>query len=398
MNVGYAQAVITPSLGRSVFLAGFGRNRRAVAVHDDLTARALCLRENEKALLLIALDLIGLFRPDVLDIAEQIRAATDHACDILIACTHTHHGPDTLGLWGPTERESGVDPRYLATLKERIVAAGVAAYVNATRPVVAYRAAAVGVPGLARNARDADILDEELAILQLLDENERPAATICDFPCHPEVLWDGNPVITADYVHSLRVSLEAATGAPCLFFVGALGGMMTPDVVDHSFAEADTMGRRLAVAGLQALIDAPAQPFSGSHPAFSYSRRDVRLPLQNPLFEAAFAAGLLPDARDDAGQVTTHVSLIRIGGLWLAGVPGELFPKLGLALKAEMRAAAAAVAAVIGLADDELGYILPDEDYVAPTDWLSPGEQYEESMSIGPQTGSLVINGVRELF
>jgi hypothetical protein len=38
MKVGYAQTIITPSLDRPVFLAGFGHNRRAESIHDDLFA------------------------------------------------------------------------------------------------------------------------------------------------------------------------------------------------------------------------------------------------------------------------------------------------------------------------------------------------------------------------
>jgi hypothetical protein len=40
LQAGYAQATITPALERPVYLAGFGRNRRALTVHDDLFVRA----------------------------------------------------------------------------------------------------------------------------------------------------------------------------------------------------------------------------------------------------------------------------------------------------------------------------------------------------------------------
>jgi hypothetical protein len=78
-------------------------------------------------------------------------------------------------------------------------------------------------------------------------------ASLFDFPCHPEVLWEYNPHISADYPGSLRREVEEATQAPCIFFAGALGGMITPDVKEHSFKEAESMGKRLAVEGLKAL-------------------------------------------------------------------------------------------------------------------------------------------------
>jgi hypothetical protein len=65
MKIGYAQTVITPSLERPVFLAGFGNDRRAATIHDDLFARALTVQSENLTLVLVALDWIGFFRPDV---------------------------------------------------------------------------------------------------------------------------------------------------------------------------------------------------------------------------------------------------------------------------------------------------------------------------------------------
>lgn len=39
----------------------------------------------------------------------------------------------------------------------------------------------------------------------------------------------------------MRRTVEADTGAPCIFFAGALGGMMTPDLVEFSFEECQDM-------------------------------------------------------------------------------------------------------------------------------------------------------------
>jgi hypothetical protein len=93
-------------------------------------------------------------------------------------------------------------------------------------------------------------------------------------------------------------------------------------------------------------------------------------------------------------MVTTELAYLNLGGLQLISVPGEPLPKLGYALKALLPGPFRMIAA---LAEDELGYILPDDDFTAPANYFDPGEQYEESMSIGPQTGSLLLAAVREL-
>ena len=76
----------------------------------------------------------------------------------------------------------------------------------------------------------------------------------------------------------------------------------------------------------------------------------------------------------------------------------DLLPKLGLAMKTDLRRAGALVAGVIGLANDELGYILPQEDYVYPEEPFNPGAHYEETMSIGPETGPRLLAAVRAML
>ncbi|HEY3230097.1 MAG TPA: hypothetical protein VGJ87_12820, partial [Roseiflexaceae bacterium] len=115
---GAAARIITPPLGeRPVFLAGFEGNRRATAVHSDLYARALALRLGDQVAILVACDLIGLERGDVEEIRAMLPARDIDPNGLVVACTHTHSGPDTLGLWGPDQATSGVDPVYMAAVK-----------------------------------------------------------------------------------------------------------------------------------------------------------------------------------------------------------------------------------------------------------------------------------------
>jgi hypothetical protein len=106
---------------------------------------------------------------------------------------------------------------------------------------------------------------------------------------------------------------------------------------------------------------------------------------------------LLPDVRTK-GKITTEVNLIKVGDLWLATVPGEMLPKLGLALKASLKEAGARVAGVIGLANDEVGYILPAEDFKYPLNPLNPGAHYEETNSISKAVGPKVMQAVLSLL
>ena len=394
LHLGYSYQPITPSLARPVYLAGFGQDRVARSVHDHLYVRALALQQGETRLVLAALDLIGLGRQHCQEIERRVKEHVP-ATRTIIACTHTHHGPDTIGLWGPDQFTRGVDEAYLATLKDKIVETIIAS-IQMRRPATTVRAASVHVPHIAKNARDPQVADDELTCLQFCDPSGEPLATLLIFPCHPEVLWESNPHITSDYVHALRREVEAATTAPCLFFVGALGGMMTPDVKEHSFEEAEAMGVRLATAAVEALRD-PQCPTRIDQYGLSHKQHDYAIPMKSPLFDLAIQSGLLLNPLQD-GAVFTEANLLKIGPAWLATAPGELLPKLGLKIKAELRAAGAVVSAVIGLANDELGYILPIEDYAYPEDAFEPGAHYEETMSIGPEAGPSWMAAVQALL
>ena len=305
--VGNSQTVITPNLRRPAYLAGFGQNRRAESVHDDLYAHALALEMGDTRVVLVALDLLGLGRGFCAEAERRLREAESDV-DLVIACTHTHHGPDTIGLWGPDPSQPGVDAEYMASLMDTIVRVASEALAS-VRPAT-LRANSTKVAGVAKNARDPEIVDIELSCLQFVDAASADGgaanggsvtvlATWLTFPCHPEVLWDDNPHITADYVAAMRETVASSTGAPCLATVGALGGMMTPDMPGHTFDDAQAMGITLGEAALAALADAKAKPCR----RLSYRRRSEPVSMDNPLFQMAAQAGLVSELMDSAGQV-----------------------------------------------------------------------------------------------
>jgi hypothetical protein len=325
---------------------------------------------------------------ETLKVSETFRVLNPQ---VVIASIHPHHGPDTMGLWGPDDKTSGVDAEYMSALKEKIAAAILASLSDLKPASVA--TTSVHIPGLAKNARNPEVVDDELTLAQFTADDGKPLVSLFNFPCHPEVLWEHNPHITADYVGYLRDEVQKRTGAPCIFFAGGLGGMMTPDVKDHSFEEAEFMGKKLAGEGINALSKVESQRSD-----VSIQKKIIRAKLINPLYKIAFWRKLLPDTRNKNGQIETEVNLIKIGDLWLATVPGELLPKLGLRLKARLLESGAGVAGIVGLANDELGYILPVEDFKYPWNPFKPGKHYEETNSIGKEIAPKVMSALDELL
>ena len=392
LKMTYAQNTITPDLTHPVYMAGFGANKTATAVHDDLWVRVLALwLDGEQPVVLVTVDVIGLSRLYCEQIEQRVILSSGVVCRVLVACSHTHFGPDTIGLWGPSGTQTGLDEAYQQRLKDTIIHSCVAALKDVPQPV-RLRTTAVEVLGLAKNFRDPDITDEEATLLQFVGDGDSVLATLVIYPCHPEALDPSLTEISADYVYALRQHIEAQTGGAALFMAGSLGGMMSPATTDRTHDGAAHMGEMLAAACLQALDSTPAEPVTH----LSYDRRLLTLPVQNPLYEMAVEMRLVPQPWTDS--LVTETGLIKIGPVWLVTIPGELLPKIGLALKARMRAAGAGVAGVVCLANDELGYILPEEDFVFPDDYFHPSEQYEESMSPGPQSAPLLLAALEDLF
>src|SRR5262245_3129615 len=117
---GFGEADITPVIGdKPVYLAGFGQNRKATEVLEPLRVRAAVLRHGDAKIAVATADVVGLFRP----LVERVRRQLPGFTYVLVSSTHNHHGPDTLGLWGPNPFTSGVDADYIRRVEEQIVRA-----------------------------------------------------------------------------------------------------------------------------------------------------------------------------------------------------------------------------------------------------------------------------------
>ena len=385
---GAASRIITPALAEQpIFLAGFQNDRRAKAVHSELFARALALRLAEQAFVLVVCDLIGLGRPDIEDIRAMLAARGVHA-ELVVACTHTHSGPDTLGLWGPGPAVSGVDVIYMAALKQTIVALAEEALTFCCP--VRLRCATTTLPGYIANYRTPGMVDDELTALQFEKPDGEIVATLLNLACHPEVLDETSFVISADYAGAACQLVEASVGGMALHVSGALGGMLSPAIAQRDAAGVAAMGRAYAEAALQALGQAPLADIS----QLEIRRIVFDLPLANPSYARVQEIGIVR-TRDSRDRLSTTCSFVDLGPAQLIGLPGELLPRLGFELKAALPGPGRVL---IGLADDELGYILPDDEFVTPADYANPGRQYEESMSPGPTTGSRLMAAAKSLI
>ncbi|MFX0138566.1 MAG: neutral/alkaline non-lysosomal ceramidase N-terminal domain-containing protein [Candidatus Hodarchaeota archaeon] len=378
--------------GSPVYLAGFGDfgSRPAQSVHDDIYASCLILNYDGTTIVFVALDLIGFF----IDQVDIVRKEVENnygidANNVIIACTHTHSGPDTLGLWNSWDPAPGVNWPYMRYVRNQTLECISQAYQNMEKAFI--RFASTSVPELMKNARDEGRVYPDLEVMKVTNWRGKTIATMINYAGHPEVLWSDNLILTSDYVGYLRDKVEEKLGGVVVFMNGALGGMITPDVEinEHTFEKAQEIGHKLAYATIRALRSRRSYRLGAFFPfwkkTFNVEKRTFEVPLENYDFFLGMMGGILyrsdpwyklPTVEFPMGTIMTEVNVITIGKAQMITMPGEVFPSIGYRLREAMTGK---YKFQIGLGNDELGYIIPEDEWIE-------GE-YEESMSVGVQTG-----------
>jgi hypothetical protein len=439
LQVGFAEADITPKVGekeKPVYMAGFGQNRVATGVHDPLMARILVLKDGNRKIAIVSVDLVGFFLPNVLRVREQL----DSFHYVLVSSTHNHEGPDTVGLWGKNPVTSGVDKEYIKSIEEKIVLA-VRDADKGAQPVRASIGAAQA-PELLHDAREPYIKHDELVALRFVDaKSDKTAGLVVQWNCHPETLDSKNTKISADFVGYTVNYLKDKHHCPVVYLTGTVGGLMTSLHVeikdadgkllnDGTFEKTEEYGRQVGKLADKALENAKPVKLT----PLEATTRSVFLPLDNKLYLLARQLGVLERAgylwKGDADKaepadpkdfksplcVKTEVGWLRLGDLDIAAIPGEIYPELILdkvqdpadsgadfpdapiepAIYKQLRGPRRMI---IGLANDELGYIIPKRqwDEKPPFCYGRKSAQYGEVNSLGPETAPLLCKAFKEL-
>jgi len=436
-EVGFGIVDITPDVNgaKPVWLAGYGQNRKATEIHDPIFARALVLRDGAQKMAIVVADVVGIFYPTTLEIRRRLEGF-DY---VLVAATHSHEGPDTMGLWGPSPIRSGVDPEYMEFLTERCVEAVKQADSNA-RPATAKYGTAEN-SSLLRDSRQPIVFDGVLRAVQCTGTDGANLGLLVQWNCHPEAMGPNNTQITADFWQATIAKLERLYRCPVVAVSGAVGGLMAPprDVIK------DSTGRLLQEGDFEysrlygeAVADLALQALESSNPIaltpVRLAAQEISLPMANPVYQLGAMLGLIKrqaylwtgdfkqlgepidiaKARGKAA-IATEVSYLRLGELHVVGIPGELYPELVYGRYQEpaepnvdfpdapleepvVESILSDKFLLIGLANDEVGYIIPKRqwDDVAPFAYGRASKQYGEVNSIGPETAPIIMQALKD--
>lgn len=451
---------------QAIYMAGFQTGRPARGIRgegvglvgegDGISCRAVVLEQGNTRLAIATIDTVGYFYDEVLAIRELLG---DQDIDWLVVhATHNHEGPDTMGLWGSALLEPGFDPDYRAQVRMTIVDAvtQAAAGLEEVGTITVGRGDAStahqgdpdkGIRNVSNDSRDPFVVDEAVDVLHLANTDGDTIVTLINYASHPESLADENTLLTADYVHALRKTVEDGSswtqaedhpglGGTAVFISGALGGMMTPlgitttspdgdDWSTGEFEKADTIGQLVGEIAVDAITEGGE---TIAAPRLEFAVQPFLAEVINDGFKLLFMQGIFDREVVERGNkqyIRTEMGVIELGPLRMVTVPGELLPELAVGgydgsqmFTAEVELIdpnnpnppaldeapegpylkdrlASDYTWIIGLGNDELGYILPAYDFeLGFPPYLSEadGDHYEETNSLGPQMADVVAD------
>ena len=349
-----------------VWIAGFGSGRAASGVNDRQWVRAIALRYNQTTIALAAIDCIGFFWDDV----ERVRGMLgDLDVDyVAISATHTHEARDTMGMWGVSEAQTGIDEGYMETVRMGAARAVREAVTNLTPTHVQYASFSFrdmpgGTDRYVSDDRDPYILDDETKILRFTRvDTDATVATVINFGSHPQFIGSENQLLSSDFPNWLREGVQSGVAGPdgtmepgvggiAIFFNGAVGSQIGNErlmaqtwdgtVLDKWGMEtARTVGAQTAYFVLNALGDGGGS-VTDMTAALGFRRHSFDLTVDNTAFHVALLTPLFPTREvynydpelpiipgENQFELRTEIAIVDVGRASIMMVPGEMDPSL----------------------------------------------------------------------
>lgn len=392
---GNAKAVvISPPLEWKYTLGGYGArmNKPAEAIHDDIKAKALVLKEKNRKYVIITMDILGIpsnVKPMVI---EKLGDPSWGAENILILPSHSH---TSLEMFALNDRNIfgnpalGIfQPQLLEFVVEKL--AGLIRETDSDLKPISVGTQQVKLDGLNRNRRGDSWVDNELTVTRVDLTNGRPLAVLVNWTAHPTITDEKDMWLSAEWPGYLQRELEQWIGAGivAMYYNGAEGDQSVIAENGGSHYETTEMyGRTIAKQAYEAYIQINLE----KDPVFEYQLKTVDLSARKPHPDFMKTGGTEYQLSEEKIQglldyvfpAQTSIPVLRLGNLMIIGAPGEMIAELGIDIKNKVRASGVPNPAIGGLANEWISYILSENQYQKGG--------YESSASFyGPTLGSVI--------
>ena len=393
MKAGLARMDITPS--GPVWLDGMIRSHPSTGMHDRIFAKAMVLSSGPQmsdACAVVSADVCTLSASDCLKIRTMAEKQTGIPCGrIIVAATHNHSGPATVGHLNPREDAYTNDlPEKIAALIKKAAAAMAPAAVgcgSGQEDTISHYRRLLADDGhvvmnwepwpAERIVRVLGVIDPDVGVIKIVaaDAPAQLLGLLFNHAGHPNVMSGDNYLITPDYPGRAEALLEKEYGGTAMFVNGAQGTMDIDGLKDRDWAGVERVACALAEAvkqTAQAIIPRAAACLRvGSHqytvPARKISDKEKAW-AEEILKKTGGAVKPVADGVGDDYKAALYLQLLKVqhqaipleqiciavDDYAFISFPGELFTEIGMRIKAT---SPFRHTYILGLANGCVGYI-----------------------------------------
>jgi len=380
LTAGVGRSDLTPPLGAELQGYGLFLGRGAEGVSDRLQASAIVVESEQTRAGIVSCDLLGVSG----HITETVRARAEAELNIprenlMVAATHTHHGPGVVDLIGCGE----VNGEYVSSLPGRILNALREAAAG-LEPVTLWRGV-TSLPDMQTNRvyGEGGPIDDRLWIAQLRRPDGSTLAVLANYNCHAVTHDPWPALISRDWPGVATDRIEQhLDGGRFLFLQGAEGDI-NPARRERNGDDAEAtriVGEQFAQAVIESLgqlEECQDEQIRGAVRSAALPRevepeQQVRADLKRNL-GAIHSEGLSREAyaralRDykcacrrlealsgeSPDKLFAPLQVLRLGDVLLVGQPFELYTEFAVELR---KRTALPHTWVVGCANDLCGYV-----------------------------------------
>ncbi len=438
-SVGFSKASIIPSQWNGdLYIGGYLAfpPNKANGILNDQLVRAVAFDDNSgRGINVFAvIDCIGISNADIRTIRSRLKNLINekNIVSINISATHCHSGVDTQGIWGDLIKALKTNPKAIKQGRTDDIVSGknkdfmehlfsVAAktveeaVLNMKEGTLSF--ATLDASRFVRDKRPPYITDNTLLSLKFEPNDNSKTVQAVFLAAHPVCYGNKQREISSDFPYYICEEFEK-NGYDALFFQGAEAAVATnrsdniPEGISHFDGIAE-YGRAIA----RFVMNSDTALYKKIEPMLNVIVKEVLLPSGNSVLELAGKLRLVnnnmtkvaSDGDDYDLYFASEIGYAEFGKeLKLAMVPGEMIPEMltGGAFDSSvsyngtdwkypaMRELVSGHLSVIGLCNDSIGYIVPDNDFGSVFAPL----HYEEAVSAGGKTASNIMSAFIRLL
>lgn len=422
---GCAKVNITPPVG--AWLSGYGgRDKPSDGIIDELYARALVLDNGSNSIAIISVDLLWI----PLRMTNQIRGILKDKIgipeqNVLICATHTHFGPKIYSETkiGPEVSGNTVDASYVKTLVKKITDSAFLAHkrmedvkigaVKGDLPEIVYNRRPTRSDGSVQTtfslplevtttrkiqrSPDGSVnvtftfppeepaltfgpVDPEVWVLRVENAEGKIIGSVVNFACHAvsgSTFSDWFYSISADYPGETMRVVERLEGGVCLFTSGTAGDIVP---LRRGRKPRYEIGRALAGETIRRLQF--VQTYDDIE--IAAMTREVTLPIRQDLSPNRIIA-----TDKDNSHLTTEIQVIRLGDIYILGLPGEVLVEVGLDIK---KKAGLRNLIITTVSNDTIGYVCHSQAYE------QGGYEADSGTNLAKGAGELIVTHALDLL